>query len=124
MLDLTFYPKNSQDNLEPYSVDVPEDLYEFLARSEFSKIGQSVFTNIEVNNEEQNLLLVELTTENREKMRIFFLEKIAIESEDLVKKLGDSPSKQEYQQLANRLEVLQELRKCIENQHFSYLQRT
>lgn len=123
MLDVTFYPKNYRENLEPYSVEIPEDLYESLARSEFSKIGKSVPRKIKVDDEEQMVSVVQLTKENRKRMQLFFLEKIALESENLLKQLRDYSSKQEYRTLAYRLEVLQELRKCIENQHFFYLER-
>jgi hypothetical protein len=39
MLDISFY---ANDGKQPYSVEVTDNFYEWLAKSDFSKIGKSV----------------------------------------------------------------------------------
>ncbi|MFE1746497.1 hypothetical protein [Coleofasciculus sp. H7-2] len=120
MLDISFYPKNGHS---PYTVEVSEEIYKWLTKSEFSKIGKSRKTKIKIDEEEESLPLVKLGKENRRKLRAFFLEVISQESDTLLNQLGDSPSKQEYQNATSRLRKLQELRKCTENENYQYLQR-
>lgn len=120
MLEIAFYTTNNQP---PHSVELAEDTYEWLTKSDFSKIGKSVPRKISIEGEEEKLPLVKLGKDNRKKLRDFFLEAISQESDVLLTKLGDSPSKIEYQDATYRLRVLQELRKCVENEHYHYLQR-
>lgn len=120
MLDISFYTKNDQP---PYTVEVAEDIYEWLLKSDFSKLGKSVLRKIKVEGEEEKLPLVQLSKDNRKKLRAFFLEAITQESDAVLTKLGDSPSKKEYQDATYRLRKLQELRKCVENENYQYLQR-
>lgn len=120
MLDIIFYTENGQP---PYSVEVAENFYEWLAKSDFSKIGKSVVRKIQVEGEEDKLPLVQLGKDNRRKLRSFLLEAISLESDAMLTKLGDSPSKKEYQDASYRLIKLQDLRKCVENEEYKYLQR-
>lgn len=120
MLDIIFYSKNGQP---PEYIEVSESIYEWLAKSNFSKIGKSVERKIKIEGEEEKLPLVQLGKSNRKKLREFFLETISQESDTVLNKLGDSPSKKEYQDATYRLRKLQELRKCIENEAYQYLQR-
>jgi hypothetical protein len=120
MLEFIFYPSNNQP---PYYVELSDDIYEWLAKSEFSKIGKSVPKNILIDGEEEKLPLVKLGKDNRRKLRAFLLEAISTESDAVLIQLGESPSKQEYQECTYRLRVLQELRKCVENENYQYLQR-
>ena len=119
MLDLIFYPAKDDS---PHYIELSEDLYEWLAKSEFSKIGESVSTTT-IDGEEEELPLVELEPDNRSKFRNFLLEEIVGESDLMLTKLGDSPSKNEYQTASYKLRKLQELRKCLENENYLYLQR-
>lgn len=120
MLDISFYTINGQS---PHSVEIPEDIYKWLAESDFSKIGKSVIRKIQIDGEEEKLPLVKLGRDNRRKLRFFFVEAINQESDAMITQLGDSPSKQEYQEATYRLRKLQELRKCVENENYQYLQR-
>ncbi|SKB13161.1 conserved hypothetical protein [Planktothrix sp. PCC 11201] len=120
MLDIVFYPANGELS---YSVDVSEEIYQWLAKSEFSKIGKSVLRKMEIDGETEKLFLVKLGKDTRKKFKNFFRDVITQESDQVLTQLGDSPSKQEYQQATYRLKILQELRKCIENQDYLYLQR-
>ncbi len=120
MLDISFYTKNAQP---PYSVEITENFYEWLAKSDFSKIGKSVTRKIEVEGEEEKLPLVQLGKDTRRKLRAFLLDAISQESDAMLTQLGDSPSKKEYQNATYRLRKLHELRKCVENEKYKYLQR-
>ncbi len=120
MLDIIFYSANNQ---EPEYVELSENIYEWLAQSTFSKIGQSLETKIKIDGEEEKLPLVPLDQENRRQLRLFFLEAIADESNVVLTQLETCAAKAAYQQATYRLRKLQELRKCVENQNYQYLQR-
>jgi len=120
MLDISFYTKNGEP---PYSVEVTENFYKWLAKSDFSQIGKSVPRKIKVEGEEEKLPLVELGKGNRKKLIIFFREAIIGETKAVFTQLGDSPSKKEYQEGTYRLRMLLELLECLENEKYEYLQR-
>jgi hypothetical protein len=120
MLDIIFY---SAINQESEYVEIAEELYEWLAKSKFSKIGKSVEIEIPIDGEEEKLPLVKLDPDNRHQFRLFFLEAVAEESDAVLTQLEDFPSKEEYQKATYGLRKLQELRKCIENEKYQYLQR-
>ena len=69
MLDMIFYAFKT--NQPPHYVGMSEDVYEWLAKSEFSKIGKSVPRNILIDEEEEKLPLVELNRDIRQKFRNF-----------------------------------------------------
>lgn len=121
MLDMIFYASNT--NQPPHYVGMSEDVYEWLAKSEFSKIGKSVPRNILIDEEEEKLPLVELDRDIRQKFRKFFRDAIISESDTVLAKLGDSPLKEEYQAGTYRLRKMLELLKCLENENYQYLQR-
>ncbi|MDY6936652.1 MAG: hypothetical protein SWY16_03210 [Cyanobacteriota bacterium] len=120
MLDIIFY---KTDKMQPQYIEVSENIYEWLARSHFSKIGESTEQNIEIDGEIKNLSVVKLDTKNRSQLRLFFLEAVAEESDNLLKKLIENLDKNEYNEVTYRLRKLQELRKCVENPAHKFLQR-
>lgn len=121
MLDISFYTTNG---LESETVDVGETLYEWLAKSAFSKIGgASIDTEIHLDEENVTLPLVELNQEIRQQFQKMFSEAIISESDVVLTKLGDSPSKEEYQSGTYRLRKMLELLKCVKNENYQYLQR-
>jgi hypothetical protein len=121
MLDISFYITNGS---ESETVDVSETLYEWLARSDFSKIGgESIDTEIYIDEENVILPLVTLNQDIRQQFKKFFSEAIISESDAVLTKLGDSPSKEEYQAGTYRLRKMLELLKCVENENYQYLQR-
>lgn len=121
MLDISFYTTNGS---ESETVDVGETLYEWLAKSDFSKIGgASIDTEIHLDEENVILPLVELNQEIRQQFKKIFSEAIISESDVVLTKLGDSPSKEEYQSGTYRLRKMLELLKCVENENYKYLQR-
>jgi hypothetical protein len=121
MFDIIFYAFKTE--LSPHYVEMSEDVYERLAKSEFSQIGQSVPRNILIDEEEEKLPVVELDPDIRQKFRHFFRDAIICESDTVLTKLGDSPLKEEYQAATYRLRKLLDLLKCIENEDYHYLQR-
>ncbi len=120
MLDISFYANNAQ---LPYSVEVTENFYEWLAKSEFSKIGKSVPKKIKIEGEDQKLELVQLSKGNRKKLKDFFSKAIVHESMVVRDRLGESPSTKEYQSESYCLWRMQDLLKCVENEKYQYLQR-
>lgn len=81
MLDLTFY---SQDKEEAEIVEVSEDFYEWLARSEFSRIGQSEVREMKVDGEPIEVPVVSLERMNRRKLSDFFRDAIVEESDEML----------------------------------------
>ncbi|MGK7925805.1 MAG: hypothetical protein AB4290_11255 [Spirulina sp.] len=120
MLSIGFHGKNSHKHA---SSSMGEEFYLWLARSEFSKIGQSLERSIVIDEEEICLPLVELSGEIRRQFKQFIYEAVVKESDSLLTRLGDYPQKEKYQAETYRLRKLQELRKCIEDEEFLYLQR-
>ena len=121
MLDFIFYAFKTE--LSPHYVEMSEEVYEWLAKSEVSKIGKSVPRNILIDEEEEELPLVELNQEIRHQFKKIFSEAIISESDVVLTKLGDYPSKEEYQSGTYRLRKMLELLKCVENENYQYLQR-
>jgi hypothetical protein len=128
MLDFIFYPKVDRD---PVYVEVSESLYEWLARSVFGQVGQSQVRSILLDGEALELPVVELGGETRKGLSHFLRDQIIEESDRVLRVLdevrwpsvGLGPSKSEVQEMTYRLRKFQELRKCVENPAFSYLQR-
>jgi len=121
MLDIIFYAFKT--DLPPHYIEMSEDVYEWLAKSEFTKIGKSVPRKILIDEEEEKLPVVELDRDIRQKLRNFFRDAIICESDTVLTKLGDSPLKEEYQAATYRLRKLLDLLKCVENEDYQYLQR-
>jgi hypothetical protein len=81
------------------SIEVSENFYLWLAKSDFSKIGKSVKRKILTEDEEAKLDVVPINGEkgNRQKFISFFNQEIVREGKAMLDKLGDSPSTKEYQ---------------------------
>ncbi len=121
MFDISFYSANGEPS---DSVRITATTYEWLAKSDFSKIGgASIDTEIHLDEENVILPLVELNQEIRQQFKKIFSEAIISESDVVLTKLGDSPSKEEYQSGTYRLKKMLELLKCVENENYQYLQR-
>jgi hypothetical protein len=120
MLDITFY---SQDKEEAKIIEVSEDFYEWLARSEFSRIGKSEVQEMKIDGELIEVPVVQLEGMNRRKLSDFFRDAIVEESDEMLNQLNRSQSKEEYRDVTHKLSLLQKLRKQIENEQYKYLQR-
>jgi hypothetical protein len=121
MFDISFYSANGEQS---DSVIITAATYEWLAKSAFSKIGgASIETKIYLDEENVILPLVELNPDIRQQFKKIFSEAIISESDAVLTKLGDSPSKEEYQAGTYRLRKMLELLKCVDNENYQYLQR-
>jgi hypothetical protein len=120
MLDLIFYPQMGQI---PVYVEVSESFYEWLARSEFAKVGQSHLRSISLDGEELQLAVVDLEQDIRQVLAQFLRDQIIEESDRVLGKLNELKSKSEVQDMTYRLRKFQELRKCVENPAYQYFQR-
>ena len=135
MLSISFYSikdksdKSSQvlELNEPQSIDIAKDLYQELAKSEFTKIGQSELSKVKIEDKETELKLVKLKTDVRNKLIDFFKEKIVVESEKFTP-INSSASKDEIQNIGSpiiaRINMLNEIRASLKNQSYQYLERT
>ena len=120
MLDIIFYSRDCQ-SLQ--YIELSEEIYEWLAKSQFSKIGDAIERTFVIDGEEECVSVVELNRSNRQQLRLFFLEAVAEESDLVLTQLGKTLSKESYHQFTYRLKKLQELRKCVENDKYLYFQR-
>ena len=123
MLDIGFY---SNDGKPPITIDVSEALYQWLIRSDFAEIGVAHPHSLRVDDEEIVLDVVDLnkgTIRNRQRFRDFLVEAIARESNDMLIRLGVSPSKKAYLDATYNLRKLQALRACIEDESYCFLHK-
>lgn len=123
MLDVSFY---SMSGKPPMTIDVSENLYEWLIHTDFAEIGVARPHTIRLDNEEVELNVVELDKgciPNRQRFREFFVEVIVQETDDMLKNLGDAPSQEEYQEATYKLKILQQFRRCLEDHSYQLLQR-
>ncbi len=123
MLDIAFY---SQDKEEAEAIEVSNDFYEWLARSEFARIGKSELKEMKVDGEPVEVPVIKLEGINRRQLSDFFRNAIVEESDAMLEQLSSSLSnlsKEEYQDVTHRLFLMQQLRKQIENEEYKYIQR-
>jgi len=123
MLDITFY---STTGKKPISLTCSEELYQWLAESDFSEIGVSRPHTVTLDDEAVCLYLVDLNKgyiPNRQRLRAFLVEATIDEVNIMLKQLGDEPSNQAYQAATYKLRKLQELRHYIEDEAYQFLER-
>jgi hypothetical protein len=120
MLSISFYAGNGQAS---HSIRVIDDFYEWLARSEFSKLGRSQQTQIELEGETAELPLVPLVAETRSKLIEFFSEHIFSETRSMLGDLDRSLPQTELMTKTYRLKKLLELLDCLKSETYQYLQR-
>ncbi|AFZ60534.1 hypothetical protein H6G54_11605 [Anabaena cylindrica FACHB-243] len=58
---------------------------------------------------------------NRQRLIDFFKEEIVEESRNMLKKLGDTPAKEEYKKHSYPLKTLQAILENLENKQYGYL---
>jgi hypothetical protein len=117
MLDLSFYPAEGQPI---HHVEVAENFLEWLARSEFSKIGKDRVTTLSIDGEEIDLSLVKLGKRTRYKFISFLSSAIVDETKIILSQIGDYFSQPER---VYRLRKLIELLDCLKDETYQYLQR-
>lgn len=120
MLDIVFF---SQHKDEAESIEVSDEFYQWLARSEFARIGHSEEQEMKIDGETVLVPVIPLGGNYRRKLSDFFRDAIVQESDAILESLSNIPSKSDYQTLLYRLSLLQKLRKTIEDEQYKYLQR-
>ncbi|MCU0541705.1 MAG: hypothetical protein MUE44_05875 [Oscillatoriaceae cyanobacterium Prado104] len=117
MLDISFYTANDRPS---HHVEVAENFLEWLARSNFSKIGEDKHANIWIDGEKATLPLVKLGKINRQNFIDFFNEAIVSETKVILEMLANSSVKEER---IYRIKKLIELLDCMKDEKYQYLQR-
>ena len=120
MLDIIFFTQHKE---ESEIVEVPDEFYQWLARSEFARIGDSEEREMKIDGEFVMLPVISLEGTHRRKLSDFFRDAIVQESEAILESLSNIPSKTDYQQIIYRLALLQKLRKVVEDEQYKYLQK-
>lgn len=121
-LDMTFYSKNGE---APATIEFSEQFYERLIKSDFSEIGKLHKVQVEVDEEKTEINAIDLDKgkiTNRQRLIDFFKEVIVEESLNMIEKLGDSPSKEEYKSQTSTLKIFQEILQCLKNPQYSYIE--
>ena len=121
MLDITFYGKNG---VSPATIEFSNKFYETLIKSDFAEIGKVRELEIVIDEEKSKIEAIDLekgTITNRQRLIQFLKESIVQESLNMLEKLGDSPSKQEYKETTSTLRIFQEILKCLKNREYCYL---
>ncbi len=120
MLDISFY---SDDKKIVDTVSLSEGFYLWLSKSDFSKIGKSEEKEMKADEEVVKVPVVFLEGENRRKFSTFFRDAIVQESNEMLDKLGSSPSMKEYSDYSYKLKTLHDILKLVENEKNKYLGR-
>lgn len=121
-LDITFYSKNGE---APATIEFSEQFYERLIKSDFAEIGKPHKIQVEVDEENTEIDAIELdkgTITNRQRLIDFLKEVIVEESLNMIEKLGDSPSKEEYKSQTSTLKIFKEILQCLKNPQYSYIE--
>jgi len=125
-LDIALYKENTAPESEA-TIELSEDLYKNLAESDFAEIGKKLKKTIKSDDEEVEIEVIDLdkgTITNRQRLIDFLKAKIIEESRIMLEKLGDYPSKEEYNQHSSDLRKLHEILKYLENPQYQYLAKT
>jgi hypothetical protein len=120
MLSLHFYSAHGHP---PHSIRVAEDFYEWLAKSDFSALGQSSATEIEIEGETVCLPLIKLEVPTRQKLVTFFSETIFSETREVLAELERATTQADILPRAYRLKKLLELLDCVKVESYDYFQR-
>jgi len=123
MLDISFYSTRGKP---PITTDVSDNFYEWLTQSDFSEIGAVRPHTVMLDDEAIEIDVVDLdkgNIRNRQRFREFLVEVIVQEVNEMLRNLGDAPSKEEYQDATYKLRKLQQLRTYIEDESYQFLQK-
>jgi hypothetical protein len=118
-MEISFYGKGKVIG----HVSVSDALFLRLARSEFSKIGQSRPTPMVLDQERIKLPLVRLTKKIRAMLQRFVVCFIAEEVERLLEEHGTRPTGREVEPALNDLRALIQIAHLLSNGSVIYLQR-
>ena len=117
MLDISFYATEGQSI---HHVEVAENFLEWLARSDFAKIGEDKVITVSIDGEEIDLSLVKLGKRTRYKLIAFFNSAIVDETKILLERVREYLAQPER---AYRLRKLIEILDCLKDENYQYLRR-
>lgn len=123
MVDISLYSKTGKP---PITIDVSEKFYAWLSQSDFKEIGVTRPQKITLDGDEIEIDVIDLNKckiSNRKRLREFLVEVIAQEVNEMFLRLGDTPSKKEYQEATYTLRKLQQLKMSIEDEAYQFLQK-
>ncbi len=123
MLDISLYSKSGKP---PITIDVSEKLYAWLSQSDFAEIGVTRPQKIAIDGDEIVVEVVDLNKgkiSNRKRLREFLVEVIVQEVNEMFIRLGEAPSKKEYQEATYTLRKLQQIKTCLEDEAYQFLQK-
>jgi hypothetical protein len=120
MLSISFY---SGDGQSIHSIRVIDEFYEWLARSEFARLGRSQLTTLEIEGESAELPLVILGSETRSRLIEFFSDCIFQETRLVLGDLENAVPQFDLHVKTYRLKKLLEFIDCLKNGVYQYLQR-
>ena len=86
MMDISFYTKQGNS----FTIEVSEPFYEWLVKSNFTKISHSKNVSIINDGEMVQLSLIQFDEENRDKYKFFFLDSISNFSSNLISELENN----------------------------------
>lgn len=109
--------------LEIRVFEFSDDLFLHFAKSEFSKLGVSVKTSVVIDEEHLEQKLVQLSPFVRQALAGYLKDYLVDLLKESLEKMGNSPSKIEYQEYTVDLKVIPDLIRCIESNKYTHLNR-
>ena len=122
-MDIYFYKIKNNAVLNSQSVELSDELFLKLSKSEFSQIGASKKIKVKIDEDEIELGLVELSSKLRSFFLIFLKDLLVEVLSDSFDKLGESPSKDEFFDYTCDPKSILNLIECFQNQEFTHLNR-
>ncbi|MBD2546721.1 hypothetical protein [Planktothricoides raciborskii] len=122
-LDITFYSKNGK--APPATIEFSEQFYERLITSDFAEIGKRHKFQVEVDDEKTEINAIDLDKgiiTNRQRFIDLLNVVIAKEALNMLEKLGDSFSKEEYKSQTYDLGKFGEILQCLEDTQYTYIE--
>ncbi|MCA4963596.1 hypothetical protein [Pseudomonas sp. Y24-6] len=103
--------------------EISENLFRHFAKSEFSTLGVSRKTPVVIDEELVELKLVLLSPFVRQALTGYLKDYLVGLLKGSLEKMGDSPSRLEYQEHTKDLREFPDLIQCIENDEYTHLDR-
>ena len=120
MLSIRFF---SDSNHPPHSIRIVDQFYEWLAHSDFSKVGSTDEIEIEIEEEIVSLPLVRLDDTIREGFINVLSDTFFQETRQMLGALEQAHSTELLSDQTYRLKKLLEMLDCFKNPAYQYLQR-
>ncbi|WP_225085920.1 hypothetical protein [Pectobacterium colocasium] len=103
--------------------DFSDALFLHFAKSEFSKLGVSVKTSVILDEAPAEPTLVRLSPFVRQALAGYLKDYLVDLVKESLAKMGNSPSKLEYQEYTMDLKEIPDLIRCIEDDEYTHLNR-